>query len=506
MFKSKFWLTVFFVYQAFSTALIAIGVWPKEIIYLNLGLQLAAVCFFNLENAIYSVVLSTPFYLVIPNSKFDSFSAWRIVFPVLFLVFLFKDKNYFQNGLQKKIEFFKWDKYLKYLFYILLLSIALADNKIPGLKKIAFGANIYLLYVVIFNVVKTKEQILSLIKTSFVATGAIVLFGFAQLFSSAFGNIYYFWQYWATFPARFYYGTTFADTALYSNSWFTATKGAWSLRMFSILPDSHAFAVIAMFSIPFASMLLFFAKSNWQKALYWIYIALAMLAISFSGTRGVWVGILAPVFILGYLYAKHFGREIIKPIAKPFLIFFIVLALSPFIQNAINHLGKGNADFLQRAETIYDLNESSNAGRIKIWKDTLKLSLAHPLLGVGYGNFQLSVSDQQSKALNLPKQYITAHSQYFDILAEAGLVGLIFFLLYLENIGKIFWQFFKSHYLFFEDGFVFFVICFAAYFIWLFAYSLFDGTIMNDRVLMFFFIDLAIAGNIIKIYSRENIN
>ncbi|GAC1572313.1 MAG: hypothetical protein NVS3B9_1690 [Candidatus Doudnabacteria bacterium] len=157
---------------------------------------------------------------------------------------------------------------------------------------------------------------------------------------------------------------------------------------------------------------------------------------------------------------------------------------------------------MQRVETIYNLNESSNVGRIQIWKDTLKVVAKNPLLGVGYGNFQLSVTDKQSKALNLPKQYITAHSQYFDILAEAGIVGLLFFLLYMRKILELFWKFFKDHYLYAQEGYVFFAASIGFYILWLLAYSVFDGTIMNDRVLMVFFISLAISGNIMREYQK----
>src|SRR5205823_5141623 len=127
----------------------------------------------------------------------------------------------------------------------------------------------------------------------------IVLLGYVQFAGTFLTTTYYFWQYWATMISRVYYGQTLSDTLVYSNSWFTFPKGAPpALRMFSILPDSHAFAVIAMFAIPYAAALLFLARSKWQKILLWIFVALAAAAITFSGTRGVWAGILAPLVLL----------------------------------------------------------------------------------------------------------------------------------------------------------------------------------------------------------------
>src|SRR4051812_41065387 len=78
MFKNKFFLLIFTIYQLFSTAFICVGIWPDWVIFINLALQLAAVFFFDLEYALYSVILSIPFYLAVPNSQFDSLSAWRL--------------------------------------------------------------------------------------------------------------------------------------------------------------------------------------------------------------------------------------------------------------------------------------------------------------------------------------------------------------------------------------------------------------------------------------------
>ncbi len=509
-FSTKFYLSIFFIYQLFSTAFIAIGIWPKEVIYINLLLQLAAILFFNIENAIYSVILSLPFYLVLPNSYFDTLSAWRITFAVLFAKYLWLD--YVNRGKQGglalgTIKTFVWDKYLKYLGYVALISLYVADSSVLGLKKIIFVVNIYLLYLVIFNVIKSKEQIIRMIKVVLVSLTAIIFLGFVQYLSTFFSSQYYFWQYWATYIARAYYGSSFSDTALYSNSWFSFAKGqAPTLRMFSIMPSSHTFAVLTIFALPFIGSLLFFVQKKWQKIVLWTLAFFAILALLLSGTRGVWVGILAPIVFILYFYFKHYSRTFQKYAAIPLITFFILLVASPFIQKGINAIYSGNGitNFLQRANSIYDLGESSNKGRIMIWGETLKYTAKHPLLGTGFGNFTTSLqSGDFEKTFNLPKKYITGHSLYLDILAELGLLGFIAFVYYLKSLAQQFWKFFKEHYLFTEDGLVFFVYSSALALAWLFAYSVFDGTLLSDRVLMYFFVILAASASIMRLYKKE---
>ncbi len=505
MFKQRFWLVIFFIFQIFSTSLIATGTVNQNWSYLNLLLQLLAILFFDLENALLSVILSIPLYLVLPNSKLDTLSAWRFTFLALFLKYWWSAKK---QGL--RMEFAPWDKYLAWFALAVLISLFFSNaNIVLGLKKLAFALNIYLLYLVVYNfLIKEKEKTLEVIRLTLVSLSTIVVFGFMQLIISSFSNLYYFWQYWATYISKAFYGTSFADSAIYSNSWFSFSVQGQTLRMFSTLPDSHAFAVICVFALTAIVSLLVFEKTNrkrFSKIVLWILMLLSVLGIIFSGTRGVWVGIIAPLVLLGFAYFKHYGRSLLRPIALPILIFFVFLALTPLIQKGLHSFGqRAGESFLQRANSIYDLQESSNAGRLQIWQYTFaKVILPHPLIGVGYGNFSSLLSSDFEKRFNLPKQYISAHSLYLDIFSELGIVGLFALFVFLKSLFTSFYLFFKRHYLFSEDFMVVFAVAVGFNLAWVFTYSLIDGTIMNDRVLMYFFLILGISASIFKQYSQE---
>jgi O-antigen ligase len=106
-----------------------------------------------------------------------------------------------------------------------------------------------------------------------------------------------------------------------------------------------------------------------------------------------------------------------------------------------------------------------------------------------------AAANQNQKAFNLPARYVTAHDLYLDVLTETGLLGLIPFILYLFYIGKSLWLSARrtnSQYL----------MASLLMFFWILGYSFFDGTLINDRVLLYFLIMVGIAAATIKEYKH----
>jgi O-antigen ligase len=245
--------------------------------------------------------------------------------------------------------------------------------------------------------------------------------------------------------------------------------------------------------------------------------------MTLSGTRGLWAAVVAPVALLVLLYAKKVGTQVLRRTYWPIALFLLFILVSPLAQKAavlLFHAKNNYGNFIERASSIYDLSEQSNAGRLHIWKDTLIADVANPFLGVGYGNFLITLSSHDTgmsaggdatysqlagakdAVYNLPSQYITAHNLYLDVLTETGLFGLLLFLFFFGDVLVECWKFLKEHVLYYQDGLVHFVAASGVCFCWLLAYSLFDGTLMNDRVLSYFFIVLALVGVTMRLYNE----
>ena len=525
MFRNKNWqVAIYAIVFGVLNSFVAIGVLPEWVVYISILLNVCAIVWFDIEYALYTVLLSMPFYIVIPNPVFDSFSGWRIAFTALFIKLLFQ-----QSGTKifnipsllsriKSLELASWDRFAKWLLIVMLISLLVAEYQMIGVKKIAFVVNIYLLYVVVINAVKSIEQIKRTSVAVLLSLGVVLGIGFVQLAAYIVAPMYYFWQYWAMFISKAYYGLTLADSLTYSNSWFAFYPNQPpSLRMFSVLPDSHSFGVLAMFLIPYASALILFVQKRTTKIVLALIILFAVVGIVLSGTRGIWVASLAPLGLLMLLIFRKYGRALAIKIIAPILLFFLVLLCSPLIQKAVNALEGTNAvgNSVSRAASIYDLDESSNAGRLDIWKDTAEYISENPILGSGFGNFVSSLEDgeadtfeevanEKEEAFNLPKRYVTGHSLYLDILAELGIIGFIFFVLYIKSILFSIVGFFQKHTLYSNESWVLFVVSQGMYLIWFLAYSVFDGALFNDRVLIYFLINIGLTYAVMRLYRNKS--
>ena len=236
-----------------------------------------------------------------------------------------------------------------------------------------------------------------------------------------------------------------------------------------------------------------------------------------SGTRAVWVGMVAPFLVVAAAYYKNFQKHLAYKFLWPFIIIFILFAGSPFINQGLAYIqvSKFQENFLSRAESIYDLKETSNQGRILMWQNSAEYFLSHPW-GVGLGNFIVSFSNvtgknytdagsQVNQMYNLPSKYVSAHSLYLQVLVETGLVGFAVFVLFWVSVLKYLWNFIAT-YKKTEDFLVYFVAQAFLMVLWILAAAVFDITLFNDKVLMFFLINLGLAGLIIKRYHEYQEN
>lgn len=506
--KLKLLILLFVAWQYVSVACIAVLNWPAAIIWLNLGLLLGFILLCPIYESLLLLILSIPFSVALPNTRFDSLPMWRILYIALFVIWLIRDKKL----KIKEIKLLPWDKYLALFVSLgLVVGLVFGSFKLETIKQIFFWTNIYLLYLVLINTLKSKQQIFEVIRYVIWSLAIIVTLGFTQLFGTFFTNLDVFWVYWASNITKLYYGSNFASVAMYSNSWFSYS-GARQLRMFSIMPDSQSFAYICIISLCMGTAL---TRSVFKHIRKWLWsgIRFAGLALILSGTRAVWVGMIVPFFAVLAAYYKNFQKHLAKKFIWPFLIIFVLFAASPLFNKALSYINFDafQENFLQRASSIYDSSETSNQGRLQMWENSAYYGVTHPL-GVGFGNFIISfnpdsgsknynqLAQRVDKRYNLPAKNISAHSLYLQVLVETGFAGLAIFIFLWIVMLKYFWEFIK-HYKHKEDFLVYFVAQAFLMVLWILTSAVFDITLLNDKVLMFFLINLGLAGVIVNRYQ-----
>jgi len=140
-----------------------------------------------------------------------------------------------------------------------------------------------------------------------------------------------------------------------------------------------------------------------------ISIAITVIAILGSQSRGALLGLLAMVFFLVWKSRKRFVLLI---------SFGVILSLGIMFMPQKWH---------DRMDSITNYKQDTSAmGRINAWRFAVNLALDHPLTGGGFESFQ---PDLFAKYAPDPANVHDAHSIYFQVLGEQGFVGLVLFLL-----------------------------------------------------------------------------
>jgi O-antigen ligase len=517
--KKLSFLDFLFIAQLIVVGLVITGTVSRTIVPYFVIVLIAYVIFASLENASIFFIRSIPFFIAIPlTANFDSLNTWRILSGLIFIKWLLQ-KEVLQSLLggiklvfAKPMAFIKKYPVSSLLFPLLILSalsVLKAGNHTLAFKRIIYFINLSLVGIVIFDLVKKKEDFgQRAIRNIAIPTILVALIGFAQLISTYYMDIFRFVDLWTQKVEFGLFGQAWANTALHANTWFAYFGDQLSLRMFSVFPDSHSFPIFLLFGLPsvFAVALYKVVKNanglktmaKTRSSLLIVFVPVIYLAMILTGTRGIWAASAgAVIVILGamYLFKKHAAdkehKDVFKYISSYVLLFFILFGVAyPIFASSQFQVSKSDSALLaKRVRSVLDITETSNARRIEIWKASIRSIIKHPLLGVGIGNFPVVVGESLTQA----KAGSSAHNLYLNIAAETGILSLVFALWFLLLLLK------KTYDNFLGEKEVYSLIYNAAaliYIPWVLVYSLTDPAIFDERAFLLFVVT---AGLILSI-------
>lgn len=151
-------------------------------------------------------------------------------------------------------------------------------------------------------------------------------------------------------------------------------------------------------------------------------------------SRGSWLSNMILVPVATWNYVKH-SKKALAVIAVFFLASGIFMASSPQYQKRFESIANTTTD-------------RSNGDRIVAWKACIKMAEDHPLTGIGLGRWGKVYGTQYwtpEDTQKLPH----AHSNYFHMLAETGIIGflgLLYFTIYFVSRSFINWKKNKNPY------------------------------------------------------------
>jgi O-antigen ligase len=141
---------------------------------------------------------------------------------------------------------------------------------------------------------------------------------------------------------------------------------------------------------------------------------LSLIAIVMSGTRSAILGV-----AVGFLYIAVTSRERPRPTQVLFAVVTLAAAVT-FYQSA--------AGERLRARVRWSSDETPGGARPLLWRDTLRMAVAHPLLGFGPETFAAEFPPYQSLELArlVPDFYHESpHNLALDVLTSEGIPGLL---------------------------------------------------------------------------------
>ena len=171
--------------------------------------------------------------------------------------------------------------------------------------------------------------------------------------------------------------------------------------------------------LPFCFFLLLIEKNIWGKLFYGAALVLGMMAVVVSFSRGGFVGLVVMSVVVW----------LVSP--RKLLILFLISLLAGGAYLLTDE------EYKQEMSTVTDTSDSTADDRLKSWGSAWDMFLDNPL-GVGGGNFPSHFADYQGDKFEKGMAGRSAHSLWFTLIPELGIVGIILYMrLLLYNCKDI---------------------------------------------------------------------
>jgi O-antigen ligase len=194
--------------------------------------------------------------------------------------------------------------------------------------------------------------------------------------------------------------------------------------------NSNEIAFDVLLGLPFLTLIVMDGKSGKLKRLLALgLICNSVFTLVRTGSRTGIIGFAVLCFLL-FLRTSVMGKVAMAVVA----MIFVALVMTVF-PNSLKEryasiiLGAEARDMAQNYAEARQLEEavSSSAARRRLLENAVKVSISHPLFGVGIGQFGTYMSGVE-KSQGLRSGWQGTHNTYLQISSEAGIPALIIFL------------------------------------------------------------------------------
>jgi O-antigen ligase len=174
-----------------------------------------------------------------------------------------------------------------------------------------------------------------------------------------------------------------------------------------IVGDSNYFSTTAIFAIFLAFYFIHGKRPRWEKAYCLICLLLTILAVTFCASRGAFLGLVAAALFLVWHTKRRVRNLLISALVLPLSLALPMSALHRFLDPTTDY---GSTQF-----------------HLEAWKAGLHMIEAHPIAGIGLGNFKPLMPSYMTPGTNVDVDTV-AHNMFIEVAAELGLPALVIFL------------------------------------------------------------------------------
>jgi O-antigen ligase len=250
-------------------------------------------------------------------------------------------------------------------------------------------------------------------------------------------------------------------------------------RSLSTMGHPNFFGAFLVLAIPVMLALFFGSRSPLIKAGAGVLVCAALLCLFYTRSRGAWLGFVGalPVWFFLSLPGGKVRRRLLGPIAVVvglsfyFLLnegtsgYVILWALPLWLAFAlatmflrekfsgevrwtavlllsvilVSNVFVEGGEIAERADAAFETEKGSVLARKVIWTGALNMFKAKPIFGWGLGRFSIYFPRfrDPATAWKIMPNTLHAHSEYLEVAAEMGIVGLGVF---LWAMGAFLWE------------------------------------------------------------------
>jgi O-antigen ligase len=168
--------------------------------------------------------------------------------------------------------------------------------------------------------------------------------------------------------------------------------------------DANYYSLSALLCVPIAFYLMGSRQRPWERWFCGGCLALTMLGLTAAASRGALLGLLAAM-----VFACVVSRRRAQMLKLAFGVVLPLLMFSP-------------SSPLSRLLHPDHSDQESSDTRLALWQAGLRMVRAHPVTGVGLGNFKWVVQRYDAPGESLGN---IAHNTYVEVAAEMGLPGFV---------------------------------------------------------------------------------